>query len=63
VGLRQINTCAAKYLYWSIFKKDRHFGFGVFLDIWSMGWCISAYQRDEDQRCYTSIGKFKSYNN
>jgi hypothetical protein len=36
VGLRQINTYAAKYLYWSIFKKSRHLGFGVFIDIWSL---------------------------
>jgi hypothetical protein len=36
VGLRQINTCAAKYLYWSIFKKSRHLGFVVFIDIWSL---------------------------
>ncbi len=36
MGLRQINTCAAKYLYWSIFKKSRHLGFCVFKDIWSM---------------------------
>ncbi len=27
---------AAKYIYWSIFKKCRHLGFGVFIDIWSM---------------------------
>ncbi len=27
---------AAKYLYWTIFKKSRHLGFGVFIDIWSM---------------------------
>jgi hypothetical protein len=33
VGLRQINTCAAKYLYWSIFKKSRHLGFVVFIYI------------------------------
>jgi hypothetical protein len=32
-----INTFAAKYLYWSIFKKSRHLGFGVFIYIWSMG--------------------------
>ncbi len=25
-------TPAAKYLYWSIFKKSRHLGFGVFID-------------------------------
>jgi hypothetical protein len=38
VGLiRQINTCAAKYLYWPICKKSRHLGFGVFIYIWSMG--------------------------
>ncbi len=32
---------AAKYLYRSIFKKNRHLRFGVFTDIWSMvggGW-------------------------
>ncbi len=29
-------TPAAKYLYWSIFKKSRHLGFGIFIDIWSM---------------------------
>ncbi len=28
---------AAKYIYWSIFKKSRQLGFGVFIDIWSMG--------------------------
>jgi hypothetical protein len=28
---------AAKYLYWSISMKSRHLGFGVFIDIWSMG--------------------------
>ncbi len=27
---------AAKYLYRSIFKKSRHLGFGVFIDIWPM---------------------------
>ncbi len=27
---------AAKYLYWSVFKKSRHLGFGVFIDSWSM---------------------------
>jgi hypothetical protein len=27
---------AAKSLYWSIFKKSRRLGFGVFIDIWSM---------------------------
>ncbi len=31
-SLRQINTCTGK-----IFKKSRHLGFGVFIDIWSMG--------------------------
>ncbi len=34
VGLRQINTCAATYLYF-IFKKSRHLGFVVFIYIWS----------------------------
>jgi hypothetical protein len=29
-------TPAAKYLYWSIFKKSRHLRLGVFIDIWSM---------------------------
>ncbi len=33
---RWIKTPAAKSLYRSIFKKSRHFGFGVFIDIWSM---------------------------
>jgi hypothetical protein len=37
-GLRQISP-AAKYLEWSIFKKSRHLGFGVFIDIWSMTYC------------------------
>ncbi len=32
----QINTCAAKYLSWSFFKKSRHLGFGVFIYIWCM---------------------------
>ena len=27
---------AVKFFYWSIFKKSRHLGFGVFIDIWSM---------------------------
>jgi hypothetical protein len=27
--LRQINTCRQEPLYWSIFKKSRHLGFGV----------------------------------
>jgi hypothetical protein len=31
-----------KYLYWSIFEKSRHLGFGVFIDIWSM---IATKQR------------------
>ncbi len=31
MGLGQINTCAAKYLYWSIFKKSRHLDFGVYI--------------------------------
>jgi hypothetical protein len=35
-GLRQIRTPAAKYFYWSIFKKSLHLGFGVFIDICSM---------------------------
>jgi hypothetical protein len=34
-SLRQINTCR-QALYWSIFKKSRHLGFGVFIVIWSM---------------------------
>ncbi len=34
-------TPAAKYLYWSIFKKSRHFAFGVFIYIWSMTYLIS----------------------
>jgi hypothetical protein len=29
-------TPAAKSLYWSIFKKIRHLGFGVFIVFWSM---------------------------
>ncbi len=29
-------TPAAKSLYWSIFKKSRHLGFGVFIDIWDL---------------------------
>jgi hypothetical protein len=33
-GLRE--TPVAKYLYWSIFKKSGHLGFGIFIDIWSM---------------------------
>jgi hypothetical protein len=40
-------TPVAKYLYWSIFKKSRRLGFGVFLDIWSI--CIvynSRYKGD-----------------
>jgi len=36
-GAQIEKTPAAKYLYWSIFKKSRHLGFGVFIDIWSMG--------------------------
>jgi hypothetical protein len=30
-------TLAVKSLYWSIFNKSRHLGFGVFINIWSMG--------------------------
>ncbi len=32
----KLQNTAAKYLYWSIFKKSRHLGFGVFIDIWFM---------------------------
>ncbi len=32
-GLRHINTCR-QALYCSIFRKSRHFGFGVFIHIW-----------------------------
>jgi hypothetical protein len=38
-GFEQIpnlQNTAAEYLYWSICKKSRHLGFGVFIDIWSM---------------------------
>ncbi len=35
-GLRQINTCRQVPVCRSIFKKRRHLGFGVFLDIWPM---------------------------
>ncbi len=35
-GLRQINTCRQVPLLVNIFKKNRHLGFGVFMDIWSM---------------------------
>ena len=37
-------TPAAKYLYWPIFKKSRHLGFGVFIDIWSMGKRLHAFE-------------------
>jgi hypothetical protein len=36
-------TPAAKSLYWTIFKKSRHLGFGVFMDIWSMLLWLSMY--------------------
>jgi hypothetical protein len=43
-GVSDRETPAAKYLYWSIFKKSRHLGFSVFIDIWSMtGWIDRAY--------------------
>jgi hypothetical protein len=29
-------TCRHVTPYWSIFKKSRHLGFGVLIDIWSM---------------------------
>jgi hypothetical protein len=35
-GASDRKTPAAKYLYWSIFKKSQHLGFGVLIDIWSM---------------------------
>jgi len=35
-GASDWKTPAAKYLYWLIFKKSGHLGFGVFIDIWSM---------------------------
>ncbi len=41
VGLRQINTCAAKYLYWSIIKKSLHLAFGVFIHICYLLLCIT----------------------
>ncbi len=33
---------AAKYLCWSFFKKSRYLGFGVFTDIWSMGFGLTS---------------------
>ncbi len=33
-------TPAAKYLYWSVFKKSLHLGFGVFIDICPWPWLI-----------------------
>ncbi len=36
LGGRGARTPAAKSLYWSIFKKCRHLGFGVLMDIWFM---------------------------
>ncbi len=41
MGLRQINTCAAKYLYWSIIKKNLHLEFNVFIPICYMLLCIT----------------------
>ncbi len=41
MGLRQINTCAAKYLHWSIIKKSLHLGYGVFIYIRCMLLCIT----------------------
>ncbi len=41
MGLRQINTCAAKNLYWSIIKKSLHLGFGVFIHICYIIPCIT----------------------
>ncbi len=35
-GASDRQTSAAKYLYWSIFKKSRHLGFGVFIGIRSL---------------------------
>jgi hypothetical protein len=35
-GLRQINTWRQVPLL-EIFKKNRHLGFGVFIDIWALG--------------------------
>jgi hypothetical protein len=47
-----VNTCAAKYLYWSIFKKSGHLGFGVLIYFWSMTlpqgtlfWLIKVWNR------------------
>ncbi len=47
-GGRGPQTPAAKSLYWSIFKKSRHLGFGVFIDKWSMcGMVQVAYDKDK----------------
>ncbi len=34
--IQRDKTCRQVSLYWSIFQKSRHLGFGVFIDIWSM---------------------------
>ncbi len=43
LGATGWNECAAKSLYTSIFKKRRHFGFGVFIVIWSVVVWIVVY--------------------
>ncbi len=53
---REPRTPASKSLYWSIFKKSRHLGFGIFIDIWSMGQLFTrrkdpSYQGDSSSSC------------
>ncbi len=43
-GASDRGTPAAKYLYWSIFKKSRHLGFVAFIDIW----CLPPGDLDSD---------------
>jgi hypothetical protein len=40
-------TPAAKYHYWPIFKKSRHLGFGIFIDIWSMVMTIKTSEQEK----------------
>jgi hypothetical protein len=48
IGALDRYTPAAKYLYWSIFKKSRHLGFGLFIDILSI--CKTMQEHKECQR-------------
>jgi hypothetical protein len=58
----RIRNTAAKYLYWSIFRKSRHLGFGVCKDIWSM-WrqpCLFTNQKYSTNCIYRTQAELKT---